>query len=1243
MANLDKLTLPNGVTYNVQDTVSGYVSTEATTSAKGLMSASDKTKLNGIASGAEVNQNAFSNIKVGSTTVVADAKTDTLEFVAGDNVILTPDATNDKITISSELPPTTKSVDNLPQPIASFSDGADAPLKELNVAITPQQDLHGYDSPWVGGAGKNKLVTDISWIKSNNTGGTWSGNSYSHRNVVIDILTDAANNIVGVKAVGTANYLHVFKIGLIQGTGVNYVLNGCPPNGSNYTYQLQIYNVTDAQYFADGDYGNGFTFLAESGKTYRVDLVMRQNVVAPSNNFLPMVRLEQGTDSSYEPYSNICPISGWDEVNVSDVGKNLCEGIISNANIESNGTISSAPDFSIAYGKVKKGETYTITTNEINGFVGGFFTNIPVSGSVSYNGQRIVENDKTFTSPIDGYVAFRVSSKYGSYNAQLELGSTATTYEPYNPQSQTIQVSWQTEAGEVYGGTLDVVNGVLTVTHAGVDLGTLTWIKDSFANNSRYVAQRNGIKSNSTIISDIFKPATYSEVYFHRVDEAIATHDTYAQIVIHSSTFEAEYDADGFKTQMNGHYAVYELATPITYQLTPTAVKSLLGSNNVWASTGDINDVVYLTQPYTGITANLAGYAYESSKASIADTASSVAWTNVTEKPSTYTPASHTHGNIQNGGTLQTNDVTIASGDKLVVTDSSDSNKVARTSVSFDGSTATKCLTQKGTWESFSNNTGTVTQVKVGTTAYNPSSGVVSLPTYPTTLPASNTTSTYSATGTAPVNGTAVAAALKTLPEPMVFKGTLGTGGTVTALPTNGTASVGDTYKVITAGTYASKSAKVGDTFICLTKTSSANTWELIPSGDEPSGTVTNVAVSNGGGLSVSGSPITSSGTITISHADTSSQASVNNSGRTYIQDITLDTYGHVTGIASATETVTNTDRYVNSAAFADATSADANNPVKMTLTRAGSDTASVTAYLPKVSSSSAGVAPKGTAVSSQSQSTKFLREDGTWAKPSYTTNTDTKNTAGSTDTSSKIFLIGATSQAANPQTYSQDTAYVGTDGCLYSGGTKVLTSHQDISGKADKSATVSTVTWDSTNKKLTKTINGSTTDVVTGATILGGLTKSQVTTALGYTPPTTDTDEKVTQTISSANQPHPILMSYSDTSDTTASVNNSVYRNNKVAIFPEWNGIGASEYMAAEDINNVGPSTLYGRVTHNAIGLFAAGFYVCGIVTDENDANCDITNYYTWDGTNASLKDTIAAIYDYIDDQITNALNTQY
>lgn len=47
-------------------------------------------------------KNAFSNVKVGSTTIASDTETDTLELVAGVNVSLTPDASNDKITINAE-------------------------------------------------------------------------------------------------------------------------------------------------------------------------------------------------------------------------------------------------------------------------------------------------------------------------------------------------------------------------------------------------------------------------------------------------------------------------------------------------------------------------------------------------------------------------------------------------------------------------------------------------------------------------------------------------------------------------------------------------------------------------------------------------------------------------------------------------------------------------------------------------------------------------------------------------------------------------------------------------------------------------------------------------------------------------------------------------------------------------------------------------------------------------------------
>lgn len=53
----------------------------------------------------------------------------------------------------------------------------------------------------------------------------------------------------------------------------------------------------------------------------------------------------------------------------------------------------------------------------------------------------------------------------------------------------------------------------------------------------------------------------------------------------------------------------------------------------------------------------------------------------------------------------------------------------------------------------------------------------------------------------------------------------------------------------------------------------------------------------------------------------------------------------------------------------------------------------------------------------------------------------------------------------------------------------------------------VTDVSWDSTNKILKQTKNGTASNVVYGSTILDGLTSSQVTTALGYTPPQQDTN----------------------------------------------------------------------------------------------------------------------------------------
>ena len=72
--------------------------------------------------------------------------------------------------------------------------------------------------------------------------------------------------------------------------------------------------------------------------------------------------------------------------------------------------------------------------------------------------------------------------------------------------------------------------------------------------------------------------------------------------------------------------------------------------------------------------------------------------------------------------------------------------------------------------------------------------------------------------------------------------------------------------------------------------------------GSAGNGTIT---VTGGGALNGSGSFTTNQSgntTITLNH-DTSSQGSVNGSGNTFIQDITLDSYGHITGLGTATVT----------------------------------------------------------------------------------------------------------------------------------------------------------------------------------------------------------------------------------------------------------------------------------------------------------------------------------------------------
>lgn len=154
----------------------------------------------------------------------------------------------------------------------------------------------------------------------------------------------------------------------------------------------------------------------------------------------------------------------------------------------------------------------------------------------------------------------------------------------------------------VYGGTLDVLSGALTVDRAMADLGTLTWGKASgSASNVRFysLSLQSVIKKmpdNNTagnIICSDYENTTANKGYSGKVHPAI-TEDRDGTISVYNEAY-ASVTASEFKTAMRGVQLCYELATPQTYQLTPQQINTLMGNNAVIVDGASAIEVVYLS------------------------------------------------------------------------------------------------------------------------------------------------------------------------------------------------------------------------------------------------------------------------------------------------------------------------------------------------------------------------------------------------------------------------------------------------------------------------------------------------------------------------------------------------------------------------------------------------------------------------------------------------------------------------
>lgn len=277
---------------------------------------------------------------------------------------------------------------------------------------------------------------------------------------------------------------------------------------------------------------------------------------------------------------NVRPISGRDAVTVTRTGVNVwdeqwVQGSIDNSTGEDR--VAGTGIRCIGYIPVVPNDSYYVYVGDAN--------------SVQY---YWYDSEKTFLSsagvrnsvlqvPSNArYLRIRSTGDYGDvYNHDISINypATDTQYHPY--QGETYDIEFPSEAGTVYGGTLDVVNGKLAVDRA---IDSAKW--STFGSKTSLGSFTRGYINLSNTPVDV-NPTDLCNVAPFDYSYGAWTSDT-LHFYVNGSNSRAfvwlPNDTDGGLTVS----VCYKLATPIEIPLTPQQMTTLLGTNNIWSDAGDV-------------------------------------------------------------------------------------------------------------------------------------------------------------------------------------------------------------------------------------------------------------------------------------------------------------------------------------------------------------------------------------------------------------------------------------------------------------------------------------------------------------------------------------------------------------------------------------------------------------------------------------------------------------------------------
>lgn len=443
-------------------------------------------------------------------------------------------------------------------------------LSECKVALSPNQNLHGYPEPWVGGASKQLIPMTVNALKLANAWMTWNGKVATAVGLTVTLLTDDAENVIGIDVDGIASQRLDFSLGWVTDNG-SYVISGSTDGSlSKWAVWQRGHGSVESEMSLDG--AGTFTDIRQTSNECVLTIF---NGATPSHQkFYPMLCLSSAPDPTvFVPYTNICPILGHTEVDI-EVGTNklnpdnIVQGSLTTS--ASSTRCSTRGNLTIP---ISVGQTITVSkqSSTIN------FAVVVTDSSMSVLFDSGWQSGScTYVSAYDGYVELVFAKQDGtditpsdvkSANFMVEFGSTPSPYVPYTKGTYSLTVKL---GGTYYSGTLDVVTGVFTPDMAEKTYnGTENWV----ASDTGYYlnVSLSDAKASALAISNLYKyNATVwtSGCFGISSGKNLWVGDTNLLSVISAN---------------NPLQIVYELATPLTIQLSPTMVKALVGENHLSA------------------------------------------------------------------------------------------------------------------------------------------------------------------------------------------------------------------------------------------------------------------------------------------------------------------------------------------------------------------------------------------------------------------------------------------------------------------------------------------------------------------------------------------------------------------------------------------------------------------------------------------------------------------------------------